>query len=49
MSWIEDLDMSGQEIYLIVNDDASIVLEVEESTVFPPERLPLTDDDSRHH
>ena len=35
--------------YLIVYDDASVILEIEEGTIFPPESLPLTDDDSRHH
>ena len=35
--------------YLIVYDDASVILEVEEGTIFSSECLPLPDDDSGHH
>ena len=35
--------------YLIVNDDASVILKIEESTIFSSECLPLSDYDSRHN
>lgn len=34
---------------LVVDDDAGVVLEVDENTVLPAEWLALSDDDRRHH
>ncbi len=45
----QGLLMSAEPFYLVVDNDARIVLEVEESPVFSPESLPLSDDHSRHH
>ena len=40
--------LGGKYFYLIVDDDSSIILEIEEGSVFSPKCLPLSYDDSRH-